>query len=207
MSADSTADRITTAALSLFFSRGVRKTDLTEVAYQAGVARITVYRYCGDKKGLVRAVCLRIAAIFQEAAEDDDAESTQDINRRLNQLGQNLATLPKGNLLAWLEEMHRLYPDVYDEFQTIRQTAVDHIFQQGLKLATRERALREGINPEVLKAIFGAAIVGLLENPTMISANISLAEIFATVAEVFRYGVLIPTTTPATSEHTAFAAG
>jgi AcrR family transcriptional regulator len=194
-------------ALSLFLARGVRKTDLTEVAYQAGVARVTVYRYCGDKKGLLRSVCMRIAAIFQRAAEEHPTEdhvaeapvakghgidSSQDLDLRLNRLGQELSNLPKGNLLACLEETHRLYPDVYEEFRAVRQAAVDQIFQQALDMATREQMLREGINLEVLKAIFWAAVVGLLENPTLISSNVSLAEIFATVTEVFRHGILIP---------------
>jgi AcrR family transcriptional regulator len=190
MSVDTTLERITTAALTLFLSGGVKKTDLAKVAYQAGVARITVYRYFGDKKGVVQAVCRRIVASFQKAAEDGDVSSSAQLDFRLNRLGEELGNLPKGNLLACLEEIRRLYPEVYEEFRKTRQTAVDAIFQNALEVATREQTLRDGINPEVLKVIFWAAVVGLLENPALISSNISLAEIFATVTEVFRHGIL-----------------
>jgi AcrR family transcriptional regulator len=190
MSVDATLERITGAALRLFLSAGVKKTDLANVAYQADVARVTVYRYCGDKKGLVQAVCHRIASSFQQAADQGTAESFDDLDLRLNRLGVDLENLPKGNLLACLEEIHRLYPDVYEEFRQTRQKAVDCIFQQALDIATREQTLRDSINPEVLKAIFWAAVVGLIENPALISSNISLAEIFATVTEVFRHGIL-----------------
>ncbi len=190
MRGDTTFERITSAALGLMLSSGVRKTDLAGVADRAGVTRVTVYRYCGDKKGLVRAVCLRLAAIFQKAAEEPPADSVRDIELRLNQLGEELEAIPPGDLLARLEEIHRLYPDVYEEFQAIRQAAVDSIFQQALAAATRERSLREGLNLEVLKAIFWASVVGLLENPTLTASNISLAEVFATVTEVFRHGIL-----------------
>jgi hypothetical protein len=50
--------------------------------------------------------------------------------------------------------------------------------------------LRQEINPEILKAVFWASAVGLIENPTLISSNVSLAEIFTTVSEVFRHGIL-----------------
>jgi len=190
MPTDATSDRITAAALTLFLSVGVKKADLAKIAYQAGVARITVYRYCGDKKGLARAVCRQIVSIFQKAVGKASAESFDDVDLRLNRLGEELGNLPKGNLLACLEEMRRLYPDVYEEFHQARQAAVDAIFQQALDVATQEQAIREGINPEVLKAIFWAAVVGLLENPNLISSNVSLAEIFSTVTEVFRHGIL-----------------
>ena len=63
-------------------------------------------------------------------------------------------------------------------------------FQQALATATRERSLRKGLNLEVLKAIFWAAVVGLIENPALVSSNVSLAEVFTTVTKVFRHGIL-----------------
>jgi AcrR family transcriptional regulator len=190
MRVDATFDRITAAALELILAQGVKKTDLAEVASRAAVTRVTVYRYCDNKKGLVRAMCLRIAAIFQRAAEGGPMDSIHDIDLRLNRLGEELSGFPKGDLLGRLEEIRRLYPDVYAEFRELRQAAVDGIFQQALATATRERSLRQGLNLEVLKAIFWAAVVGLIENPALVSSNVSLAEIFTTVTEVFRHGIL-----------------
>ena len=190
MVVDTTLARITVAALELILAQGVKKTDLAQVAARAAVTRVTVYRYCGNKQGLVRAVCLRMAAIFRRAAEGRPTDSVRDIDLRLKRLGEELSEMPKGDLLVRLEEIQRLYPDVYAEFRALRQAAVDGIFQQALAAATRERSLRKGLNQEVLKAIFWAAVVGLIENPALVSSNISLAEIFTTVTEVFRHGIL-----------------
>ena len=192
MSIDSTAERIELAALRLFLSQGVKKTDLAEVGFQAGVTRITVYRHYGNRRGLVHAVCLRIARIHQVAADDERDQTMRDVNARLEQLGDALSGLPQGNLLAMLEEIRRLYPDVYQEFYAVRQAAVDKIFRQALAAAAREGTLREGLNREVLKAIFWAAVVGLFENPALISSNVPLKEIFTTVTDLFRYGILSP---------------
>jgi AcrR family transcriptional regulator len=199
MKPDSTADRIVLSALEIFLHQGVKRTNLTEVAFQAGVTRITVYRYYGDKRGLVRAVCMRIAGIFQHVAEEGEPDSTHDMETRLNRLVEELSALPQGNLLARLEEIKRLYPEVYEEFFAARQAAVDKIFQQSLAAALREGTMREGLNLEVLHAIFWAAVMRLIETPALISSNVPLTEIVATVTEVFRYGIL--KSTPGETQH------
>jgi AcrR family transcriptional regulator len=190
MDVDTTASRIVWAALELFLSRGVKHVSVTDVAYRAGITRVTVYRHFGDKRRLAAAVCERIAAIFQRAAEAAPDDSIREIDARLNRLGMELSDLPQGNLLARLEEISRLYPDIYQEFRSARQTAVDTIFQQVLAAATREGTIREELNPDVLKAIFWAAVVGLIEDPALISSNVPLSEVFATVTGVFRHGIL-----------------
>jgi hypothetical protein len=129
---------------------------------------------------------MRIAAIFQIAATG----GVIDIDLRLSQLGKDLSELPKGNLLARFEEIGQLYPEVYEEFRAARHGAIDQLFRQTLSAATQERTLREEINLDVLKVLFWAAVMGLVENSALISSNISLAEIFATVTEVFQHGVL-----------------
>jgi AcrR family transcriptional regulator len=197
MASDNTAERIAAAALTLFLKQGVRKTNVDEVAFHTGLTRVTVYRYFGDKRGLVEAVCRRIAAIFQNAAEPGPAQSVDEMDRRLSRLGAELASLPQGNLLVRLEEISRLYPDVYAEFRGLREAAIESIFQQSLAAAQSEGTLRKELNPAVLKAIFWSAVIGLIENPAMISSNVSLAEIFTTVPAVFRHGILSNATTSA----------
>lgn len=190
MSNDSTSDRIVLAALALFLERGVKKTNLVEVAFQAGVTRVTIYRYFQDKEGLIHAVCRWLAAIFQRAAEAGPADSMYDVDQRLSRLGMELGALPQGNLLSRLDEINRLHPDLYREFREARRAALDQMFQQALGAATRDHAIREGLNVEVLRAVFLAAVAGLIENRELISSNVSLPEICSTVTAVFRYGIL-----------------
>ena len=190
MAATQTHDRITDAALKILLARGVRKMSLTDVAFEAGVTRVTVHRYCRDKKGLIRLVFQRIAAIFQKAADGGVADSIEAIDGRLNQLGRDLALLPKEHLLARFEDINRLYPAVHQEFRVAQREAIDRIFYQVLAAATREQSLRKEINLEVLQAVFWASVVSLIEAPSLISSNVSMSEIFTTVSEVFRHGIL-----------------
>jgi AcrR family transcriptional regulator len=185
-----TSSRITHACLRLLVTKGARNTSLTDVAYEAGVTRVTVHRHCRDKKGLIRLALRHIVAVFQEAASEPLPSSIEAFDDRLKALGQQLASLPQGNLLARFEEIQRLYPDVYEEFRSGQRAAIDGIFEQVIALAAGEQALRPGVNVDVLKTIFLASTVGLLEVPSLISSNVSLAEIFTTVSEVFRNGIL-----------------
>ena len=183
-------ERILQAAVRLFLEQSVRKTSAEEVAFQAGVTRVTVYRHFTDKQGLVRAVCSRIASIFERAAADSRGRSIDEIEACLNQLGEELSALAPGNLFPLIDEVRRLYPDVYEEFRAAREVAIDAIFQHALAAAKRDGALRKGLNQEVVRAIFLSGVVRLIETPSLISSNVPPEEIVATVTMFFRHGIL-----------------
>jgi AcrR family transcriptional regulator len=190
MDVNNTLNRIILAALTFYNKQGVRKTSMEDVAAKAGVTRVTVYRHFTNKKKLVRAVCMMIADLFQQVTATGPIHSIIEFDERLSRLGLSLHNLPPGNLLGWLEEVSRVYPDIYREFHDVRQLAIDRIFQQSLETAAREGILRENLNRRVLNAIFQASVVGLLENPALISSRVPMAELFSTVTEVFRFGIL-----------------
>ena len=190
MSVDDTSERIVFSALKIFLTRGVKRSSLTDVAYEAGVTRMTVYRYFEGKEGLVGAVCRHVASVFRRAAEGAPEDSTPEIDARLKRLGEELGRLPPGNLLARFEEIRRLYPLAYEEFRSQREDALNQLFEQAVAVAVQEHTLREGIDLQVAKAMFWTSVVGLIENPTLISANVSLAEICETVTAVLRHGML-----------------
>ena len=154
------------------------------------MTRVTVYRYFGDKQGLVRAVCSRLAAAFERAGEGGPPASVREMDERLMRLGDDLSALPQGAWLMRLEEISRLYPGVYTEFRAKREAAVDRLLQQSLVAAQRDGVLRDDLHPDVLRAVFYSSVIGLIENPALISANVSLAEVLNTVCEVFRHGIL-----------------
>jgi AcrR family transcriptional regulator len=187
---ETTADRIAKAALELFLQTGVRRTSVDEVAKHAGMTRITVYRYFSDKQGLVAACCERLSGIFERAAGRCRGKTMEEIDECLAQLGKELSELPPGNLLACLEEIHRLYPDIHEQYRAARENAHDALFRQVLMAAKREGALRSDLNMHVVRAVFQAAVMRLIENPGLISSNVSLSDVFATVTSVFRHGIL-----------------
>ena len=61
---DPTTDRVLAAALARFEDLGIRRTTMEDVARQAGLSRVTVYRRFPQKERLVEAVILREAHRF-----------------------------------------------------------------------------------------------------------------------------------------------
>jgi AcrR family transcriptional regulator len=189
MDTDNTADRIVFSATQTLLKNGVKRSSLSEVAFEAGVTRVTIYRYFKDRPGLIAAVFRHLADIFRRAAEGTPGDSRQDWDVRLKQLGEELGRLPAGSLERF-DEIRRSFPAVYEEFRAARELAIDRLFEQAVAAASRERAIREDVNLKVVKAMFRASIVGLIENPALIKANVSVAEICETVTNVLRYGIL-----------------
>jgi AcrR family transcriptional regulator len=190
MSVDETSDRITQAAVKILLERGVKQSSVADIAYEAGVTRVTIYRYFGDKQRLVAAVCHHLAAIFERAAEVGAGDDTAQIDARLRVMIEELSRLPTDTLLVRLEEMRRYYPDAYEAFRAARQSALDRIFDQAVAAAVRDDTLRPGINLQVAKAMFWASVIGLIENPEFIAATIPHAEICATMTAILRHGML-----------------
>lgn len=190
MTNDATSGRIVTAALTLMLRQGVKRTSLKDVANEAGVTRITVYRYFGNKRGVIAAVCRHLGDIFRRAAEGSPGDSPLDIDSRLGQLGEDFGSLPPGNLLARFEEIRRLHPAAYEELRAVRENSLNQLFDQAITAATRDHWLRDDINLHVARAMFWALVVGLFENPALILANVPYAETCETVIKVLRHGML-----------------
>lgn len=185
-----TQDRITLAALEVFLAQGIKKTTVDEVASQAGVTRVTVYRYLGGKKQLVRAAFMRIISSFQDVQDELDRHPSQDIKAYLDCMVQGLAALPKGDLPTRMDELGRLYPDVLGEFHEARLAAIGGIFDRLFETAEGQGLLRENLNRAVTQAYFMDAVVKVMESPSLISLDLAPTEIFATVKTIFLHGIL-----------------
>jgi AcrR family transcriptional regulator len=203
MSRDNTAERIARAALQLIAQQGAKKSDLDEVARLAGVTRVTVYRHFGDKKRLVRAACLLISDCFARASAEFPANAAPDMDARLLQLGADLRALPQGNLLQRLDEISRLYPDVYAAFRAAREQALDRLLEMLLESARRDGTLRDDLHADVVRAVFRSAVIGLIENPDLISSNVSLADMLTNVQEIFSHGILKSPSVPSLANRRA----
>jgi AcrR family transcriptional regulator len=188
---ETTDQRILTSALDLFFSQGIKKTSMEEVAYRAGVTRITIYRYYADKKLLVQAALLRIPTNLEELQAKIANQQPQDIDTVLDALAAQIAGLPKGDFPALLAELQRVYPDVWHQVHTARLKSIQGLFDHLLVLAEDQGRLRSGLNRQVMQAYFIRAVVNVLEDPTLVSQELSASEVFETVKAIFLRGILV----------------
>ena len=186
-----TREKILLSALSLFAERGIRKASLNEVAYRAGVTRVTVYRYFSDKKALVLQAFLRGEQVFQKALFELQSNPHADLQGVLDQIGEDLSALPSGDVFSRFDEIKRLYPDVYAAIQEVRVETLTGIFEHISTLAERQGLLRPGLNRQIVQAIYWELTVNIFDNPRFESIGLSDADLYHAMTDILLHGIFI----------------
>jgi AcrR family transcriptional regulator len=187
---EETKETILLSAMTLFWERGITETSVNEVAYHAGVTRVTVYRYFADKQNLVRETFLRVEQVFQNALAELKHNPRVDWKSVLVQIGEGLSALPPGDVYARSNELKRLYPDVYTSIQETRVATLNSIFDHLFVMAERQGSLRQGLNRPIVHAIFWELIINFFDNPRFDSFGLSDAELYRAMTDILLYGIL-----------------
>jgi AcrR family transcriptional regulator len=185
-----TKEKIVHAALALFFEQGIKKTSVAEVAHRAGVTRVTVYRYFADKRDLVRAAFLRTEQVFQQGLAELEQDPDTNWERALDRIGEGLSALPAGDLSIRLDELKRLYPAIYAEFQEVRVAALEGIFTHVFAAAERQGRLRPGLNREIVQTVYWQLVINFFDSPQVHPLGRSNAEMYYAVKDILLYGIL-----------------
>ncbi len=185
-----TKEKIIISALTLFSERGISKTSVSEIAYHAGVTRVTVYRYFSEKEELVRDAYLRIEQVFQKALADLEQDPLANQESIFNQIGDDLSTLPSGDVFAQFNEIKRLYPDTYNSIQKVRIDTLNGIFEHLFAMTKDKELLRPGLNQKIVQTIFWELIINFFDNPRFKSFGLSNAELYHTLTDIFLHGIL-----------------
>ncbi len=184
-----TQEHILRAAFELFMTQGIKKTSMDEIAQHAGLTRITVYRHYADKEALVRAAFAYSEHNFEQARRDLDQYPDRSLDDHLEHLAHALAALPPGNPAARADELRRLYPDIYEEYQQQRLEIEGDLFDRLLTLAGQTQQLRPGLNLDLVRIVFWEMLENLFENPRLQGLGLSDAELFRAVLDLFCHGI------------------
>jgi AcrR family transcriptional regulator len=127
-----TARSIVTAATRLLVRQGFRRTSVSEIAREAGVAHTSVYRYWGDQAGIVRSLVL------------DQRSATAHLIKELGRVDPGPGCAPE--LRAWLAE----YLDRYEG-----QAAVTRIWAHERAVVPELAAASDEVVLPLLEALDG----------------------------------------------------
>lgn len=183
-------EKIVLAALELFYSQGIKKTSMAEVAAHAGVTRMTVYRYFAGKRDLVREAVLRGELVFQQGAMYLERNPDADIDAFIARIEEEMSTLPTGDILTHVNELKQLYPQIYREFQEVRIASMNGIFDHLISIAQHQERLRPNLNLKVVRAIFWEAVVNIFENADFNSFGLTNVELYHVVADTLLHGIM-----------------
>jgi AcrR family transcriptional regulator len=179
------------SALALFAGQGIGKTSLDEVAYQAGVTRVTVYRYFADKQDLVHKAFLRVEQVFQDGlAELGENPDQADWESAMARIAERLSALPRADVFARSEELKRLYPDVASAIQEVRVDNINQMFDRMFAVVEREDLLRPGLDRQIVLAVFWELFVNFFDKPRFRSFGLSDAELYRLMTDILLHGIL-----------------
>lgn len=152
---DSIESRILDAALVQFEKVGVKKTTIEDVARQAGVDRVTVYRRVGSRDDLVQAVVSReVRVVLTEVARI--AERHDDIGDLVADIFVTVLTKWRNHPLA--QRMLAIEPE-----RVITKLTTDGATVFTLSVTTTaaalERATARGLLPEIPDLLTRAEVV------------------------------------------------
>ena len=190
MQEQNTPQRIAAAALKHFLSQGIKKTSMEEIAAEAGLTRMTVYRSYPDKQALTAAAFECINQVLDDVLADLQNARLGGVSSVLESLSAGMSSLPQGDLPSRLDELHKVYPNVWEAYHNRRKELIGSIFKILFSQARQSGRLREGLNQEVIQAYFMSAVVDVLQNPALISSELSAAELLETVKNIFLFGIL-----------------
>jgi AcrR family transcriptional regulator len=184
------ADRIIYSALNIFISRGIKKTSIDEIAKNAGITRITAYRYFDNKKELVRASFLSVVAIFENVGKEIKIEKNINFEDVLDRIKTGLAQLPQGNLMVLMEELKIIYPDIYEEVNERRIAAITNTFRSYFSSKKQISQLRNDLNPLFLQAFIEHFVLNIINTPAFTSLDLTQDEIFNNIKKIILHGIL-----------------
>jgi AcrR family transcriptional regulator len=185
-----TQQKLIHAALTHFFTQGIQKTTMDQIAQQAQLTRITAYRHFTDKQTLIRAAVLSTTLPFQNALLAIQQTPHLSIDDTLNIIGAGLAMLPTGDFPSFLLELKSLHPKIAQEFNTTRLTLVQAIFTHLFTQARQQGQLRPDIQQEIAEVLFLEVAKNTLANPHLKSLNLTPIQIFNNIKNIFLHGIL-----------------
>ncbi len=89
-----------------------------------------------------------------------------------------------------MDELKRLYPDVYSSVQEVRVATLSGLFEHLFAATDRKARLRPGLNRPLVKAVFLEVAINLFDNPRLKSFGLSDAELYHAMKELFCAGFM-----------------
>ncbi len=188
----STQERLLDAAARVFARDGLQRATTREIASEAGVNEVTLFRHFHHKENLLAAVFRRAATDYAQALGEGDS-STQDIHRDLLRCARRYHELLEANeaLIRMLIGEASRYPEharkvIHEAIQPLRMKLIGYLEAGKAAGAVRE-ALDVGPAVDVFTGMLLAAM--LRRTSQCAPAEYSRHDYLNTAVDVFVRGI------------------
>ncbi len=175
--------------LELFASQGIKKTTIEEIADSCGVTRMTIYRTCGNKDEIAAAAVSFITTTYSAAITDLCQHRDKSVEEMLKGFSQAFSSLSQYHSRGLLEEMRKLYPQVYAKLQKDMKAAGTRFFSALFDKAETEYSLNIALPRPVIRTYIETVITNLPENQVLQSCGIPAEELSEKLSKALLFGL------------------
>lgn len=184
-------ERIIKCAGKLFFTRGIKRVTMDEIASEIGVSKRTIYENFNDKTQLLK----EVLDYFQHEHDCNLKRMTEEADNVIEViigiLHYGLESIKMINPL-FMEDLQKFYPRIWDEsFRKSRESG--HMkLQRLVERGKREGLLRPDINPHLVAKIFYEQITLIHNNEAFPVDEFPRKELFENIVLNFGRGISTP---------------
>jgi AcrR family transcriptional regulator len=181
--------RILEMGRSYFFSRGLTKVTMDDLASRLGISKKTVYKHFPSKDSLANSI-LDWQVREVNAHVSEILSSREEYFTKLSRLWNYLARTYSQISEQCQDDVRRVRPDIWRRMEEFRRESITSHFGSLLDEGMKLGYLRKDLKKEILVRMYLSAIQGVINPEVLMQHSFSASEAFQSIMSVFFDGIL-----------------
>jgi AcrR family transcriptional regulator len=185
-----TRQRIVTEARQRFFSLGIRRVTMDDLAYDLGMSKRTLYQHFRTKAELVEAVFRdKFQSVEQDLAEitaDSSSDCLEAIPRLLSCIQRHMEELQP----PLVQDIRREAPSIFTLVEKHRRDMIDRHLGKMLHEGCRAGVIRKDVPTDLIMSIVLASVQAIMNPETLSELGLTPKEGFMAILTVVFQGAM-----------------
>ncbi|HWQ81905.1 MAG TPA: TetR/AcrR family transcriptional regulator [Ignavibacteria bacterium] len=180
--------RIMRQATELFYSNGLYKTSMDEIAAELNISKKTIYKYFESKYDLIREstdYTLKSSVKWV----DDILSRKINVASKLALLLENYSKQVCQVSEKWIKDMRTHYPEIWKQIETFRTEKIYDIVKKLIKLGCKEKIITS-YPPELIVESYAATLRAIVNPVFLQSCNCTMKDAVDFVFDIHLNGIL-----------------
>lgn len=173
---------------TMYFDYGIRGVTMDDVAHKLAISKKTLYEYFKDKEKLVEAVLEYGRTEWDEKLSAFDCSGCNAIDEMFH-FYELQARMIKGNKPAFVYDLRKYYPEIYEKFQKIKTDQVFSNFVSNLEKGKEEGLYRADLNADIISKLNLMRFESILNKEYISIDEYDSKELFIEIFKYHLYGI------------------
>jgi len=180
--------RIMRQATELFYTNGLYKTSMDEIAAELNISKKTIYKYFESKYDLIReSTDYTLNSSIKWV--DDILSKKINVASKLALLMENYSKEVCQVSEKWIKDMRTHYPEIWKQIEIFRAEKIYDIAKKLIKLGSKENIITN-YPPELIIETYAATLRAIVNPVFLQSCNCTMKDAIKFVFEIHLTGIL-----------------